>query len=71
VGALKCKTYRKRQKLIAESNNQDTIFDVEKGYKGRLSLKKCKTSGVAQVVEHLPSQCEALSSNPTTTKKIF
>jgi hypothetical protein len=24
---------------------------------------------VAQVVQHLPSKCEALSSNPSTTKK--
>jgi hypothetical protein len=25
--------------------------------------------GVIQVVEHLPSKCEALSSNPSTKKK--
>jgi hypothetical protein len=25
--------------------------------------------GVTQVVEHLPSKCEALSLNPSTTKK--
>jgi hypothetical protein len=28
-----------------------------------------KAGGVAQVLEHLPSKCEALCSNPTTTKK--
>jgi hypothetical protein len=27
--------------------------------------------GVAQVVEHLPSKCEALSSNPILPKKFF
>jgi hypothetical protein len=27
------------------------------------------SGGVAQVVEHLPSKCEALSSKPSTTKK--
>jgi hypothetical protein len=25
--------------------------------------------GVTQVIEHLPSKCEALSSNPSTAKK--
>jgi hypothetical protein len=25
--------------------------------------------GMAQVVDHLPSKCEALNSNPSTTKK--
>jgi hypothetical protein len=25
---------------------------------------------VAQVVEHLPSKCKALSSNPSTAKKV-
>jgi hypothetical protein len=25
--------------------------------------------GMSQVVEHLPTKCEALSSNPNTTKK--
>jgi hypothetical protein len=38
-----------------------------------LSQKKKKNhrkraSGVTQVAEHLPSKCEALSSNPTTAK---
>jgi hypothetical protein len=28
-----------------------------------------RTGRVAQVVEHLPSKCEALSSNPRTSKK--
>jgi hypothetical protein len=28
-----------------------------------------RTRGVAQVVEHLFSKCEALNSNPNTTKK--
>jgi hypothetical protein len=28
-----------------------------------------RVEGVPQVVEHLPSKCEALSSDPTTAKK--
>jgi hypothetical protein len=31
--------------------------------------KKGRAGGVAQVVEHLPSKCEALSSNPRRKKK--
>jgi hypothetical protein len=30
---------------------------------------KWRASGVAQVVEHLPSKCEALNSIPSTEKK--
>jgi hypothetical protein len=30
-----------------------------------------RASGVAQVVECLPSKCEALSSNPTIAKNLF
>jgi hypothetical protein len=30
--------------------------------------KSKRTGGVAQVVEHLPSKCKSLSSNPTTAK---
>jgi hypothetical protein len=30
---------------------------------------KAKKGWVTQVVEHLPSKCEALSSNPSATKK--
>jgi hypothetical protein len=33
------------------------------------SKKGSCAGGMAQVVGHLPSKCEALSSNPTTTKK--
>jgi hypothetical protein len=29
-----------------------------------------KRAGVAQVLEHLPTKCEALTSNPSTAKKI-
>jgi hypothetical protein len=34
-------------------------------------IKKCQNwaGGVAQVIQHLPSKCEALSTNPSTTKK--
>jgi hypothetical protein len=48
------------------------------GLQCRLAWTKSKTSkitrtkrtgGVAQVLEHLPKKCEALSSNPNTTKK--
>jgi hypothetical protein len=41
----------------------------------RLYLKKTKQNktitagGMAQTVEHLPSKCEARSSNPATKKK--
>jgi hypothetical protein len=28
-----------------------------------------RAGGVTQAVEHLPNKCEALSSNPSTTKK--
>jgi hypothetical protein len=40
--------------------------------KTRQNLKnpKKRVGGVPQVVERLPSKTEALSSNPTTTKKI-
>jgi hypothetical protein len=31
--------------------------------------KAKRTGDVAQVVEHLPSKCKALSSNPNTAKK--
>jgi hypothetical protein len=30
-----------------------------------------RAGGVAQVVEHLPSKCKALSSIPSTVKKII
>jgi hypothetical protein len=44
------------------------------GVGGRASLNSSvsyvtRAGGVTQVVEHLPSKCEALSSNPITTKK--
>jgi hypothetical protein len=29
----------------------------------------CQSGGVTQVVQHLPSKCEVLSSSPTTAKK--
>jgi hypothetical protein len=32
-------------------------------------LNQKKAGKVTEVVEHLPSQCEALSSNSSTTKK--
>jgi hypothetical protein len=31
--------------------------------------KRKRAGGMAQVVELLPSKCEALSSNPSTTEK--
>jgi hypothetical protein len=34
-----------------------------------LYKRKCGAGGVAQVIESLPSKCEALSSNPITSKK--
>jgi hypothetical protein len=34
-----------------------------------VSMSEKRTAGVAQVVDCLPSKCEALSSNPTTVKK--
>jgi hypothetical protein len=43
--------------------------------KGRLYLKnipqkkKGSAGGVTQVVDHVPSKCEALSPNPNTAKK--
>jgi hypothetical protein len=30
-----------------------------------------RAGGEAQVIEHLPSKCEVLSSNTSTTKKII
>jgi hypothetical protein len=33
--------------------------------------KAKRAGGVAQVVAHLPTNLEALSSNPTTTLKIY
>jgi hypothetical protein len=33
--------------------------------------KKNQTGGMAQEIEHLPSKCGALSSNPSATKKKF
>jgi hypothetical protein len=30
-----------------------------------------RAGGVTQAIQHLPSKCEALSSNPRTTKKNF
>jgi hypothetical protein len=39
--------------------------------KARIYLKNKKakkTEGVAQVVEHMPSQCQVLSLNPSTAK---
>jgi hypothetical protein len=35
----------------------------------RLAFKKKKSPNRADGVEYLPSKCEALSSNPSTTKK--
>jgi hypothetical protein len=32
-------------------------------------VKAKRTGGMAIAVEHLPSQCKALSSNPNTAKK--
>jgi hypothetical protein len=34
-----------------------------------ITITELWTGGVPQVVEHLPSKCEALSSDPTTAKK--
>jgi hypothetical protein len=34
-----------------------------------LKQKKKKARGVAQVVEHFPNKCKALSSNPSIVKK--
>jgi hypothetical protein len=34
-----------------------------------LQMSKLRASVMAQVVEHLPSKCEAQSSNPSITKK--
>jgi hypothetical protein len=33
-------------------------------------LKVKRTTGVVQMIEHLPTKHKALSSNPSTTKKI-
>jgi hypothetical protein len=34
-----------------------------------LKNKATRTGGMIQVIEHLPSKCRTLSSNPSTTKK--
>jgi hypothetical protein len=34
----------------------------------RINIRILGLGGMAQVVEYLPSKCEALHSNPTTTK---
>jgi hypothetical protein len=34
-----------------------------------LAYSDSRAGGVAQAVEHLPNNCEAISSNPSTTKK--
>jgi hypothetical protein len=39
------------------------------GVGGRKEGRKERASGVTQVIECLPSKCEALSSNPSTAKK--
>uniref|UniRef100_A0A8C0ZRY8 Ig-like domain-containing protein n=1 Tax=Castor canadensis TaxID=51338 RepID=A0A8C0ZRY8_CASCN len=43
------------------TSSQDLLFPASRIFRG--------AGGMAQVVEHLPSKCEALSSSPSTTKK--
>jgi hypothetical protein len=37
----------------------------------KIIRKKKKARDVAQAIEHLPSKCEVLSSNPIPPKKLF
>jgi hypothetical protein len=57
-----------------QKQNIDLLYDPAIPLLG-IYLKECKkniqerTEDVAQVVDHLLSECEALSSNPSLTKK--
>jgi hypothetical protein len=46
--------------MVQGQSGQDPIWKY---------LKQKRVYRVVQVIEHLPSQCEALSSSPSTTKK--
>jgi hypothetical protein len=53
------------RRIVARSQPRQTVHET-------LSQKKPtqkRAGGVDQVVEPLPTMCEALSSNPLTTKK--
>jgi hypothetical protein len=46
-----------------------TRHSINKNFISSVKNTSWKFGGVTQAVEHLPSKCEALSSNPSTTKK--
>jgi hypothetical protein len=48
---------------------KDMHYDAQENYLFKLTGKKLWSGRVIQVVEHLPSKCEALGSNPSTAKK--
>jgi hypothetical protein len=57
--AMQGSTSRKNEIQVGLGLKQDAISKIT----------KAKSWGVAQVVEHLPSKCKALSSSPSTEKK--
>jgi hypothetical protein len=59
----------------AEAGEEDHKFKANLDYNTRPCLKRTTTTkragGVAEVVENLPSKCEAMGSNPVLKKKFF
>jgi hypothetical protein len=47
-----------------------TRHSINKSFTSSVKNKSWKVGRVTQEVEHLPSKCEALSSNSTTTNKM-
>jgi hypothetical protein len=48
---------------------RDEIVSTTAGWKRNFPFRERRAGGEIQVVQHLPSKCKALTSNPSTMEK--